>query len=329
MGSIPSGGALTRVAKNADARQVPDAMLADIEAHAQGLWGSWGNLLINGDMAIAQRGPGPFVLDAAYTADRWQLRAYGGSAASVDALVTAGGGLATPAPCREHLHVAYTHAGGGHATIAQKTEAWPALKGLQVAFSALVFADTASTARLYLADGIATVFSAYHTGDNATWQRLDLVATVSPSATTVEAGLYLAGATCGARITGARLVVGSQALDFAPRPLALELALCQRYYEVQGWRASGGAAGYPLVHGYAAAAGEDWFQGFGWRVQKGGIPAMSLLGTWLLTGGATGVSLAAWNEDGYALHIVSGGAGQFGAEPNSAGDVIVGEWNPA
>lgn len=319
MASIPSGGTLMAVAKAADARQVMDAILADLNALQSALGGGLGgNLLVNGGMRITQRGAGPFVANNALTADRWGISLSGGSTTSVDAGVTA----SPPARASHYAAIAYAHAGGGSMTLEQLVEWWALCKGQTLSLSAWVWADQPGMARLLIQDGIAAVGSAYHPGDSA-WHRLDLTATASPSATTLKAALQLANLSGAARFTSAMLVFGSQPVDWAPRPYATEQALAERYFEQHG-----GAAGFPYVRGYSAVgAGDAAAVGVPFRTRKGGVPSVTKAGTWGVNN-ANQPTVPQVNQDGYLLQITSLAAGYFDATPNSADDLITAQWDP-
>lgn len=331
--SIPSGGGTLAIAKATDARQVMDAVLADVQGLQQGLWGQWGNLLVNPDMAIGQRGGGPFVADNGYNADRWKQNHYGGSSASVDVFrgTTGGNPVGLWLPARDYLGVAYTHAGSGHATVGQKPETWWSYKGLQVSLSGGVWANTAGMARLFLYDGLTTTVSAFHAGSSA-WQRLELTATVSPSATELSAGLYLQSASGQAYFTGARLALGSQALDFAPRPMPVEFNLCQRYYELHTSLAAGGD--WPYFSGYAGAGGQYLIWSMPWKTLKAvtsPIPHISAGGWTMLNTVETAPQLQSMNDQGYALYVTAAAAGLVTVHSTYASGAgsIAGEANPA
>lgn len=90
-------------------------------------------------------------------------------------------------------------------------------KGRTVTLGVWVFATVASRARLYLSDGVATVFSSYHTG-GSTWEFLTVSQTINSSATVIQVGLGVETGNTSAYFDGAICVEGSSAFAFSPKP---------------------------------------------------------------------------------------------------------------
>jgi hypothetical protein len=286
-----------------------------------GLAGGGANLLINGGLELDQRAGGPYSGHGTRTLDGWQI-VYGGA---VTLTVTRETGV-VDAMSAQSAKCVFTLGAGSIGTLKQSVEGWALYKGATVTARLRAKCSTAGAARAYLGDGVGdSSRSAFHSGGGG-WETLTVTRALDPAATELTCGLYLT-ADCTAYIDNASLVLGSTPLPYAPLSDSEDLRRCQRYYEVQGWLSSGGGAGHPVVHGSAGAGAEVVRNSFTWAVPKGGLPTVGVAGTWGLVN-ATGPTVAAANQSGYALAIAATAAGQCEAAPNSAGDVVTGEWSP-
>lgn len=316
MGSFPSSGALA-TAKALNSTQVMDAILADLGAAGAGAGGA--NLVVNGDQWWSQRGSGPFTAHNAYAADRWQIQLAGGSALSVSTLIETGTPSSqSPRPAREHSNFAYTHAGSGSAQYRQKVEFPQRYRGLWLSMSALVAADTANMARLFLDDGVSLTTGAFHTGGGSV-QRLTVAKQVGAAASALYGGLQLSGASGAGGMTAFMLVMAAEAVDYIPQQHTAEWAMIERFYEQK--------TDLFIDGGVAAAGGVTRTLFVPFRVQKGGAPTVTKLGTWGVVN-ATQPTIVASSAQGFRIQTTSVAAGAFSAATDSADDVVTAEWNP-
>lgn len=245
------------------------------------------------------------------TADRWQL-SFEGAATMVVTRVSS----------PYELRAVYTHAASMHGTVSQRLECWPQLLGRTVSLRVRAKTSTPSAIRAFIADGVGTTFGSYHAGDGVpAW--LDVTRTMDASATICLVGLWFE-ASCTADLSGAALVHGSTPLLCLPLDPQQERARCERYFEVHG-----GASGWwPYLSGYMATAGGNVGSvSVPFRALKGGVPTVTLAGTWSVNN-ATQPTVAGATAEAYLLQTASSAAGYFAVAPNSADDLIIAEWNP-
>ncbi|WP_432721304.1 hypothetical protein R0381_002558 [Jeongeupia wiesaeckerbachi] len=206
---------------------------------------SFRNKIINGEMTISQRGTS-FVNPANYTLDRWQVF-YDGTAGSftVSQQVLSAGLI--PGDPVNFLRWDQTVAGSGSTSrwISQRVEGVRALAGgkVTVSFYAKLSAATSINVKLeqiFGSGGSSSVPTASQTVAIGTgWAKYALTFDL-PS---------VAGKTIGANdcvilafqlsptsvftfdLTSVQLEAGSCATPFEQRPMQIELALCQRYFE--------------------------------------------------------------------------------------------------
>jgi hypothetical protein len=194
------------------------------------------NLLVNGSMAVAQRGNGPFNTNTAYTADRWQIALGAGSTISVScasAGIGAGGGATVPC-----VQGSYTHSTASYllqqVKFAGDGNHVGHLGGQTVSLSMRVWANAANAVRISLSTdgtGPLNAVSSFHPG-NAAPATLTVSGLVPNDATVLNVELNFQ-ATCSQWYAGqAMLVVGSQAANYVPMHPADDLARCKRYYKV-------------------------------------------------------------------------------------------------
>jgi hypothetical protein len=225
---------------------------------AQGIVGR--NKIINGDLRIWQRGTSgtPALNTTAYTADRVFTYATGASPNVSQFLLGSSG---NPTTCAYALYAVGT-AGNTAFQIGQKIESLNCLDmiaGRIYTFSAWIYCTTAVTPTWQVYNANATdnwssntlVSSGTFAAISAnTWTRVTGSFTSTNGCLngiqiTFDVGTLTAGK--NVYITGIQLESGSVATPFEHRLLALELVLCQRYFEqgfARGTNYSAGAGNY-------------------------------------------------------------------------------------
>jgi hypothetical protein len=238
------------------------------------------NQLINGNFDFWQRGTSLSAgTGARYIADRWKTNSIGSTIAPSQQAFALGQTEVPGEPRYFHRAVVASSAGSGNlAVIQQLLEGVRSLAGQQAVLSFLAKADAAKNIAVELAQNFATGGSpsAQVTGIGAQqvslttiWKQFKVPVTI-PSISgktlgtngddSVELTFWLdAGSSFNARsanlgqqsgtfdIAQVQLEVGSVATQFERRPLATELALCQRYYwrrTAVGTNEAFGAAGF-------------------------------------------------------------------------------------
>ena len=228
----------------------------DIQSTSQngGQLAGFRNVLINGGFETWQRGDGSFIDQFAYTTDRWYL-ALGG--ASVQRFRDLG------VPTGNCIQI------DSAATIGQLVELpvanngdcapGPFMPGTTWTFSfystnSSVSAQTNMSFREGSTDDSPTLISAVTsftktgetiTGANGTYTRYSATMTVNSTAVGSNKGMLVTiPAEAGDKITMAQLEPGPVATPFEHRPIATELAVCQRYYS----RVEVGGGSYPGVY---------------------------------------------------------------------------------
>lgn len=185
------------------------------------------NLLTNPGLEIWQRGAGPFTVNNAYTADRWQLSLGGTSTMSVsrDSANTDIGSQYCAA-------CVYTH--NTTSFLVQTIENYLGLQGRTITLSVRLKTSTANAVRVQISDSTVTIGGNYHTGGGA-YETLTVTKTIGAGATFVTLGVRL-DASCTVYVDNAVVVVGSVAADYQPLTPNDDMARCLRYYEVFGGR---------------------------------------------------------------------------------------------
>lgn len=285
------------------------------------------NRIINGDMRIQQRGAvTPIVAAAAlaYTVDRWYAYCTG---ANVTAARVAGT-VAT--------EFRYQFTGAASVTkigFAQRIEATNCidLAGKTATLSvnlsnsllttvtytvsrATTTADTFGTLASPTVTQIATgTFTVSSTLEN---YRI-AVAIPDAAITGLQIEFSVAAQTSGTFIIGnVQLEIGSVATPFERRPLSVELALCQRYYQ----RIEGDAA-YPRVRAYGLASGVH-VTTFAFPVIMRVSPtSLALSGTWTVANCSQPTAVDA-NVYGYDLRATVTATGMYDFYPSSSDDNV-------
>jgi hypothetical protein len=281
------------------------------------------NLLVNGGMAVAQRGGGPFTANNAFTADRWQIALGGGSTISVSCAVAGIGPSGASVPC---VQGSYIHSTASYllqqVKFAGDGNHVGHLGGLTVSLSMRVWANAANAVRISLSTdgtGPLNAVSSFHPG-NAAVATLTVTGLVPSDATVLNVELNFQ-ATCSQWYAGqAMLVVGSQAANYVPMHPADDLARCLRYYE-----AVGSAPGYPNLQGYCAA-GSNFTYPILYRARKPVVPTVTKLGTWTVTN-CSQPAIFGSDVDGTQVYVTATALGSFTAIPTATPPLTI-EGNP-
>jgi hypothetical protein len=280
------------------------------------------NLLVNGGMAVAQRGNGPFTTNTAYTADRWQIALGGGSAISVScasAGIGAGGGATVPC-----VQGSYTHSTASYllqqVKFAGDGNHVGHLGGQTVSLSMRVWANAANAVRISLSTdgtGPLNAVSSFHPGSSAA-VTLTVSGLVPNDATVLNVELNFQ-ATCSQWYAGqAMLVVGSQAANYVPMHPADDLARCLRYYEIVGETTTS-----LVTQSYTVAGGQ--IQTSYRYVRKAVLPTATKVGTWVVSN--CGQPTVGAGVDALYLTMIAVATAAVAAYNGTAGNCITLEAN--
>ena len=209
------------------------------------------NSLINGGMSVWQRWVATSI-DVAngvtgYTADRWYLKPTGADMSAIRDTSVPTGGVS-----QYSLAITPNGVGGSTCLLGQRIESANvyAIKGT-VTFSAWVFNSTGASITPSLLIGTPSAADNFTTVTNRLTQTLQACAAsawtkVSYSVdisgyTNINNGLQVELQTNGhttygkiVKVAQLQLELGSQATPFEQRPIGVELALCERYYQKCG-----------------------------------------------------------------------------------------------
>lgn len=209
---------------------------------------------------------------------------------------------------------------GGALQAAASTRTYPFGYSIPVAntwtqISVTIAGDTAGTwlttngvgLQVFFGLGIGTTYS----GTTGSWSTSNYISVTGATnvVSTNGATWYL---------TGVQLEVGSAATSFDYRPYGTELALCQRYFQING-----GTSGFPFVQG-AVNAANDTRASFPFPVSMRATPTTTIAGTWASTNinGVAAPALSALGTQGFVLQTYSTSAGGYYYYPNSADDIM-------
>ena len=202
------------------------------------------NLIINGDMRIAQRGTSAVTTNLSFPVDRWTMYNSGGTFTAQQQTFTLG-----DAPdSRLQNYVRLTRSSpSGILYFTQKIEDVINSNNVTVTVSFYAKANTDITVPVRLVQVFGSGGSTAVTVDSinnsvtSSWQRFTATFTCpSLSGKTIGTSSYLEltfdtpDTYSTLDITGVQLEVGTEATPFEHRPYDMELARCQRYYEVSG-----------------------------------------------------------------------------------------------
>jgi len=199
------------------------------------------NLIINGDMRIAQRGTSAVTTNLSFPVDRWTMYNSGGTFTAQQQTFTLG-----DAPdSRLQNYVRLTRSSpSGILYFTQKIEDVINSNNVTVTVSFYAKANTDITVPVRLVQVFGSGGSTAVTVDSinnsvtSSWQRFTATFTCpSLSGKTIGTSSYLEltfdtpDTYSTLDITGVQLEVGTEATPFEHRPYDMELARCQRYYE--------------------------------------------------------------------------------------------------
>jgi len=269
------------------------------------------NLIINGDMSIWQRGTSFNVTSTQYTADRWQTQGQ-----------TWTGTRSTDVPDDFQYSLDITAGGSSYGTFAQKIEAVNCkhLVGKTVTLSFYAKAVSGQTNCFVVLKVPGTVDN-WSSSSNAvnsqnisdigsTWTRHSFTFTNLPN--TVADGLLVQifhapdGNTAQRRYTGFQLEVGDTATPFEHRPYDVELARCQRYYELIN---DNNYSSY----GVMAGGTSQGFAGYvDYKITKRATPTITITGSFLIQGNSNQPGTTSMGTNGIgkrAVYISGTGTG--------------------
>ena len=238
------------------------------------------NFFINGGFDIWQRGTSSLAFqNAAYTADRWQATAQGGSTGVVSRQAT---GDTTNLPSIQYCARAQRNSGQTNLNNISFIQSLETINSIPLAGKAVVlsfyaraganYSATSSTLKVDLISGTGTdqnwsafayTGSAYPISSTATltttWQRFTFTGTVASTATEISTQIYYTPTGTAStndyfEVTGVQIELGSVASTFSRTGGTIqgELAACQRYYYLA---ASG--SGQSLCMGAAYSATDN------------------------------------------------------------------------
>ena len=220
------------------------------------------NKIINGDMRVSQRGTSFPAGAVQYGLDRWQFFRIGAVAGATCAQTTA----ASAITLGYNNYMQVNHDAGNASLVSIvvgqtfETINIRDLAGQTVTFSCYIFcsgdAVGRTTAALVYGTGTNGSLGAGFTGttvagssvstSNASWVRSTITATLPSNATQLGVQVtFVPSVTGGASdyfgLVGAQLELGPVATPFEQRPIGMELALCQRYFQTVGVQVANGA----------------------------------------------------------------------------------------
>lgn len=221
--------------------------------------GLYRNAIINGNFDIWQRGTS-FTLEAitAYHADRWLSYSSVGSSVTITREPFTPGQTEVPHNPGYYLNMNIT-AVGTLVTLGTRVEDVRTFAGQVVTLSFYAKSSVPQSGSIYIFQNFGTGGSSQVTtligGQtfSETWQRhVVTFAVPSISGKTVGVGSYLGlrifhgGAVSNISFAQVQPNIGDKPLPFAPRPIAEELALCQRYYRTWTQQTENGRIYVPL-----------------------------------------------------------------------------------
>lgn len=229
------------------------------------------NILDNGGMEIWQRGTS-FSSPASnsLTADRWTLSRSNTATFTIsqESTIVDNGAFS--------LKFDVTNVGiTTYLNLYQFVENYKAYAGKTVTVSARIRTNTANAMRIQIFDGISSAASSYHTG-NSQFQTLSVTYTIaaSPSYIQILIGQYNdTVVTQTAYVDSVMMAIGSQPVAFTALHPEIDLARCQRYYEIGTFSSSN----LPIANITAVRTEIDYSSTF--RVTKRIVPTMTITTT--------------------------------------------------
>ncbi len=270
------------------------------------------NLLVNPGFEVYQRGASVNSFNLAYLSDRWQLLL--GTSSSI---ITSHSTTTIDVGSNTSFAVAYTHSASTR--LDQKIENYRQLQGQVVTFSVRIRKGLANSVRPYISDS-GSYTSGVSTTTIGSFETHTVMATISGGASSVTVGVEFL-ASDNLNLDNAVFAIGSLAPAYVPFDPQVDLARCQRYYEVLGAH----------MTGVATAAGQSIGGWVSFVVTKGGAPTVTKLGTWTTNncGQPTAVSRTGAETRGVTVYTTSVAAGQVDCYITASSQAITAEWNPA
>lgn len=263
------------------------------------------NLLVNPGFEVYQRGTNVPASNLAFLVDRW-LVSFGSGSSLFDSVETTAIDLNSAAA----LKLVYTHSAAS--LIDQKIEDYRGVQGKTISFGIRVRAGAVGSVRPYIQDSGAYTYGAATTVTGA-YATITVTATISAAASAVSCGVQLL-ASDTLYLDNAVLAYGALVPAYVPLNPQVDLARCQRYYQV-----------HKISSRFSNASTAAWHQySFAFPVTMGGTPTATLSGD--------GTTLNVWAQ---ALGATPSGA-NYAIQANIAAgsDISVQnrtatfEWNP-
>jgi hypothetical protein len=178
------------------------------------------NILINGGFEIWQRGTS--FSDGAYNADRWRIASIEGGPWNISR-------ESDIKMINSNYSMKITI--NGYMRLEQRLENIEELRNKTLSLSIWAKSDTDNTSiQIGIFDGVIDTSPIYTIGTD--WEKLTVTHTVHPAASTnYTPAVRIIVNSSVVYLDNAMLVIGSQPVDYVPRPIGEELLLCQRYYE--------------------------------------------------------------------------------------------------
>lgn len=208
--------------------------------------GIYRNAIINGNFDIWQRGTSfPDLTSTHYTADRWRIYVTAGNVASVSRKQFDVGQTDVPGNPKYYTNIDLTAYTASAVVFEQMIEDVASFAGQTVTLSFFArssnnFSAVAYAYQEFGTGGSTIVGTIFGTVDlTPNWQRF-VFSIPMPGISGKIVGdnsklqiqpLRLSGV-CNVDIAQVQLNIGDKALPFCPRPIAEELALCRRYYQI-------------------------------------------------------------------------------------------------
>lgn len=285
------------------------------------------NLAVNGNLENWQRGNGPFTVAGAYGPDRWVLEIIGTGAISVSKDLTNNDvvGLACAALT---ITGADAPTGNNYASLYQKVEVGPELRGKYATFSARIRGSVAHSTTytgvaifIYTLGAVNNVGPFIYGSGSGTYETMSTTFLIPVNCTAID--IYVRAFSNGTYyLDNVTLVPGQIALDYQPLHPDEDVARCKRYYNWTGDANDGSVA----ITGWAGDASAYWWP-LGWFPSEMPVtPTMTKVGTW----GATNCGQPTlWGSARYwGLSITSVAAGKYSLSCAALGQRATFEANP-
>lgn len=318
---------------------MPRQMVRNVDAALE--VGRYPNLLPNGGFEWWQRGGGPYTASGAgvICADRWYIQSRGSATGTCQrdtsdidyaaaSLGGAGGAMAVTCTATNasssdtansltvmsmNLNEAMAANGIGGPTM---------LLNSPCSYLIRVKSDTANSVvvpYVYVGSNNSFVLGPTYTLAAATWTTVTMTGT-QPSGGAWYFGIFF-HTVATYKLDNATMVAGTQPMLYQALPVAVDLAICQRYYEKHG-----PGPNYPQAHGWSGGASGYLGTSFTFHVTKAATPTVTIGGTFGLQFANAPAAFGA-TLDGVMIQATTTGAGDAYWFSNSSGYFTV-EANP-